>query len=192
LITHLQRVKEHGMIDALIVIDIQNDYFPGGAMELVGAEAAADNAAKAIASCRNKDVPVIHIQHISVHPGAFFFLPDTPGAEIQEKVKPVDGEKVVLKHFPNSFRETDLQAALDEIGAKHVGICGMMTHMCVDATTRAAFDAGLQSTLLHDACATRDLDFDGQKATAACVQTSFMSALAFAYADVIGTEYFLS
>ncbi len=126
------------MTTALLIIDIQNDYFPGGAMEVVGASAAANQAAKLLAAFRQKARPVIHIQHIATRPGATFFLPGTVGAEIHDSVRPNPGEPIFHKHFPNSFRETPLLKHLRDAKVSRLVIAGMMTHMCIDTTTRAS------------------------------------------------------
>ena len=63
--------------------------------------------------------------------------------------------------------------------------------MCIDATTRAASDFGYKATVVHDACATRDLEFGGQVVSAAQVHAAMMSALAFAYAKVETTDAYL-
>src|SRR6185436_14408499 len=113
---------------ALIIIDIQNDYFPGGAMQLEGADAAAANAGKIIQKFRSEKLPIIHVRHLSVRPGATFFLPGTKGAEIHESVTPKDGETVIEKNFPNSFRGTSLKDFLDEKKISSLVVAGMMTH----------------------------------------------------------------
>jgi nicotinamidase-related amidase len=64
----------------------------------------------------------------------------------------------------------------------------MMTHMCVDTTVRAAFDIGLACTLAHDACATRDLAFGRQTATAEQVQTAYVAALGALFARALAVE----
>src|SRR5262245_11598946 len=127
---------------ALLIVDIQNDYFPGGKMELVGSEPASLRAAELIASFRDRRMPVIHMQHVSLRPGATFFLPDTEGVKIHTHVAPADQELVIQKHFPNSFRDTKLLDHLRQTGVQELVIAGMMTHMCIDATTRAAADHG--------------------------------------------------
>ena len=96
------------MKNCLMLIDLQNDYFPGGNMELVGIEEAAANAHILLNEFRKSNSLVIHIQHISARPGATFFLPDTDGAKINQMVAPKDDEMVVVKNFPNSFRDTSL------------------------------------------------------------------------------------
>jgi nicotinamidase-related amidase len=169
---------------ALLVVDIQNDYFPGGKMELEGTEAASLRAAELIAAFRDRRLPVIFMQHVSVRPGSTFFLPDTEGVKIHNNVAPVPGELVLQKHFPNSFRDTALLEHLRTAEIQDLVIAGMMTHMCIDATTRAAADLGLRCFLAHDACATRALSFGGTKVPAEHVQCSFVSALSGIYATV--------
>lgn len=176
------------MSSALLLIDIQNDYFPGGRMELESSVEAGARAAELLAAFRRAGRPVIHIRHLSLQPGATFFLPATPGAEIHACVAPQGDEPVVEKHFPNSFRETTLLAALREKGIDAKGgelvIAGMMTHMCVDATVRAAFDLGFRCRVASDACATRALAFNGVAVPAAHVQGAFLAALQGIYATV--------
>ena len=172
------------MTTALLIVDIQNDYFPGGAMEVVGAEAAATQAATLLATFRQQTRPIVHIQHIATRPGATFFLPDTAGAEIHESVRPSSGEVVLQKHFPNSFRETRLLEHLGAEGITQLVIAGMMTHMCIDTTTRAAADFGFKCFLAHDACATRDLSFNGVQVSADNVQNAYLAALNGLFAKV--------
>jgi nicotinamidase-related amidase len=171
--------------NALLVIDLQNDYFPGGAMELEGAEAAAAKAAAALAKFREQGRPIIHVRHVSVRPGSTFFLPGTPGAEIHAGVRPKPGEAVIEKNFPNSFRGTDLQKQLEGLGVKDLVVAGMMTHMCVDATVRHAADLGYKITLLADACATRAQKFAGETVPARQVHAAFLAALNGFYARVV-------
>jgi nicotinamidase-related amidase len=173
---------------ALVIVDIQNDYFPGGAMELEGADAAGTNAAKALAQYRSKGLPVVHVKHLSVRPGATFFLPNTRGAEIHAAVKPQAGETVIEKNFPNSFRNTALQAELEKRGIKNLVVAGMMTHMCVDATVRHAADLGYKVTLIGDACATRAQSYGGETVPARQVHAAFLAALNGFYAKVVTTN----
>ena len=172
------------MKNALLIIDIQNDYFPGGAMALHGPEAAAANAAKLIAAFRRSGNPVIHVQHVAARPGATFFLPDTRGAEIHDSVRPQPDETVIVKHFPNCFRETKLLDHLKGAGIDALTIAGMMTHMCVDTTTRAAADLGFTCFLAHDATATRELAFGGVKVPAEQVQLAYLAGLNGLFAKV--------
>jgi nicotinamidase-related amidase len=173
---------------ALVIVDLQNDYFPGGAMELAGIEQAAQNAGSILQHFRSSGRPVHHIRHISIHEGATFFLPGTQGAEIHASMISRDGESVLIKHFPNSFLGTELEKALKGQSVKHLLICGAMSHMCIDATTRAAFDLGFSCMVAHDACAAKNLDFMGTSIPAAQVHAAFMAALNGIYARVISTD----
>jgi nicotinamidase-related amidase len=173
---------------ALVVIDIQNDYFPGGAMELEGADAAGNKAGQAIRKFRERNLPVVHVRHLSVRAGATFFLPGTRGAEIHASVAPRGGEPVFEKNFPNSFRNTELEAMLEKAGIKNLVIAGMMTHMCVDASVRHAADLGYKVTLLGDACATRAQTYAGETVPARQVHAAFLAALNGFYAKVVNTH----
>lgn len=170
---------------ALILIDLQNDYFPGGKMELVGIEEAVHNARQALELFRAENLPIFHIQHISNRAGATFFLPETNGVEIHESVSPQDGEYLIQKHFPNAFRDTSLMVKLQGFGVEEVIVCGAMTHMCIDTTVRAAFDLRFRCIVLSDACATKNLEYGGLAIKASKVHAAFMAALSIPFAQVI-------
>ncbi len=179
------------MKTALLIIDIQNDYFENGAMPLHGALQAAENAGLILAHFRKESKEIIHIQHIATRPSATFFLPDTFGAEIHKIVTPLHTEKQITKHFPNSFRETDLDTYLKSKEITELVICGMMTHVCIDSTVRAAKDFGYNITLIGDACATKDLQIGEKTIPSEEVHYSFLAALNYFYASVETTkEYF--
>ncbi|WP_121614339.1 cysteine hydrolase family protein [Mesobacillus foraminis] len=181
------------MSTALIIVDIQNDYFPNGKMELSNPEKAAANAAKVLELFRqnNKD-NIFHVQHIAASPELGFFLPNTEGAELHESVLPLEHENLIVKNFPNSFLKTELESKLKEKGVTKVVVVGMMTHMCIDATVRAAVDLGFETTLVEDACATRELSYQDQVVPAEQVHNAFVSALKSMYANVTTTEDFLA
>lgn len=178
--------------NALLVIDIQNDYFPGGKYPLSDMDISAANAAKLIAAAREKNIRIIHVQHIFPSEEAPFFTPDSEGSRIHASVTPQDGETVIVKNNPNPFLDTDLKPVLDAAGVEAVTVIGAMSHMCIDATVRAASDFGYAVTVVEDACATRDLEHDGKTVPAAMVQTAMMSALGFAYAAVTTTDQYLA
>ncbi|MDR2919597.1 MAG: cysteine hydrolase [Tannerella sp.] len=172
------------MKKALLLIDIQNDYFEGGSNTLEGSLEASLNAKEILTLFRQQNLPVVHIQHLSTRPSSTFFIPDTKGAEIHPNVAPLHEEKVIIKHYPNSFRETDLLDYLRSEGITELVVCGMMTHMCVDATVRAAKDYGFNCTLIADACATRTLVVSGETVKAHEVHNAFLAALAYFYSTV--------
>ena len=177
---------------ALLLIDIQNDYFENGKMTLSGTAVASEKARMILGKFRKNNNPVIHIRHIATAPGASFFLPETAGSEIHNNVKPLDNERVIIKHFPNSFRNTELLDCLRAQNITDLVICGMMPHMCVDATVRAAKDFGFTCWVISDACATKDLVINGETVKAPEVQKSFLAALNYFYSTVIPTEKYLT
>jgi nicotinamidase-related amidase len=179
------------MKTALLIVDIQNDYFREGAMPLSGSTEACEKAKRILERFRADGLPVVHIQHIAARSTATFFLPGTAGAEIHNDVKPHDGETIIIKHYPNSFRETELLACLQAMSITDLVICGMMTHMCIDSTVRAARDLGFNCVVIGDACATKDIEINGQAVKAVEVQKSFLGALNYFYASVKTTNQYL-
>jgi nicotinamidase-related amidase len=175
---------------SLLLIDIQNDYFPGGKMELVAPLEAARKAYELLQCFREHDQHHVHIQHVSTRPGATFLLPDGEGVNIHDSVAHFEGEPLVIKHYPNSFRETNLLELLREQQTERVVITGMMTHMCVDATARAAADLGFQVIVVEDACATRDLKYGDTTIPAGHVHKAFLAALK-SYGQVMTAEQVL-
>ncbi len=180
------------MKKALLLIDIQNDYFENGKMPLVGSEEASLKAKKILEKFRNDNLPIVHVKHHSTRSDATFFIPDTKGVWLHESVKPLKDEIVIVKNYPNSFRDTKLLETLKIMQVDELVICGMMTHMCVDATLRAAKDFGYECTLISDACATKELEINGEKVSASEVQKSFLGALSYFYATVLSAEEFLT
>ncbi len=155
------------MKKALIIIDMQNDYFVGGKMALVDIDEAMENTMKLIEDVKEQKYEIFFIQHISTREGATFLL-------------------------PNSFRETTLQEKLQEKGIKDLIICGAMSHMCIDTTARAAFDLGYNVELISDACATRDLVFHGETIRAKDVHSTFMASLDGVFCEVKNTSHMVS
>ncbi len=175
---------------AIIIVDLQKDYLASGRFPLVGIDAAITRAAAVLAAARHAKDLVIHVRHESPE-GSPFFVAGTEGADIVPAMAPAEGEAVVVKAHPNAFRETELDALLKAAGIVAVTIVGAMSHMCIDATARAASDLGYEITVVEDACATRDLVFRGETVPAAKVHAAFMAALAYGYADVTTTEDYL-
>jgi nicotinamidase-related amidase len=171
------------MSRALLIIDIQRDYFPGGKMPLHEPEAAAEKAGHVLAAFRAASLPVIHIQQ-QTPAGGPFLVEGTEGAEIMPPVEPASGEPVVAKQAPNAFLRTDLEQRLRELGVEEVCVVGMMTNMCVDATTRAGADLGFKMTVVPDACAATALSYDGRNVAAEDVHAAFIAALSPLYATL--------
>ena len=177
---------------ALVIIDIQNDYFADGKFPLVGTLEAAKNAKLLLEDFRKKGDNIVHIQHINESESAPFFAVNSKGVEINDLMKPLATEKVVVKHYPNSFRGTELLPELQKRGVTELVICGMMTNMCVDATTRAAADLGFTCTVVADACAAATLAYDGRTVAGEDVHAAFIAGLAMFYAEILTTQNYLN
>lgn len=162
---------------ALILIDIQNDYFDGGAFKLDGADQAAKQAASLLKRFRENQLPIVHIQHESLQQDAGFLLPDSVGQQIHTRVTPLPTELCLIKHYPNAFWKTDLEKNLMTQDVCHLVIAGMMTHMCVSATSRAAMERGFDLTVIEDACATRSLELNGEEIPSQTVHNTALAEL---------------
>ncbi len=142
---------------ALIVIDLQNDYFPGGGFPLWNTDATLENIANAIARARAAGVPVIHVQHIADSRAGIapFFNEGTPGVEIHPRILAAAPDApVVIKHFADSFHQTNLEAVLTSYGCEELLVCGMMTQNCVTHTAISKSAEKYQVTVLPDCCTT--------------------------------------
>jgi len=162
---------------ALILIDIQAFYFDTTRAPLTGREEASLQAGKMLEHFRETGQEVVHIKHKG-------------GGEIHDHVKPLPEETIFIKEHVSCFRETPLLEHLQSEGIKRIVIAGMMTHMCVEAATRAADDLGFETVLIHDACATRDLTFEDRVIAAQDVHFSTLSTLK-AYATIKSTGEYL-
>lgn len=173
---------------ALILVDIQNDYFEGGDWPVAKMDEVAANAARLLGHARESGDAVVHIRHEMPSDQAPFFRPGTEGAAINVAVAPMEGETVLTKSRPNSFVGTGLLEHLKGAGVTNVVICGAMSQMCIDATARAAADHGFVVTVAVDACGAKEMEFGGQRLTAEQVQAAFMAPLAMSYAKVVPTK----
>lgn len=180
------------MKKALLIIDVQNDYFPDGRCPLYRAKEALQTIKGLLQAFRKQTNPVIYIQHISQNQSDFF-IPNTKGVEIHQEIAPLDTDTVIVKHEPNSFYQTNLQEELIKQGVEELVVCGMMTHMCIDTTVRAAKDYAYKSILIADGCAAKDLLWEGTSITADIVQGVYMASLHQKFANVItSTEFYVN
>lgn len=176
------------MNTALLLIEFQNDYFPNGRMPLEKSTEICQRAQEILQVYRAKQFPVIHLQHISTRPDAMHFLPCTKGVEFHQMLQPMRNETVIKKHYPNSFKDTGLLNHLIKHKINHLVVAGMMTHLAIDATVRAAYDLGFSCTVLHDACATRNLEFNNMIIPAQTVHNAFLSAIQPLYGHVVSVK----
>ena len=165
---------------ALIIIDIQYFYFPGGSVPLFEPEKASKKASQVLNEFRKKDMLVIHVKHNA-----------KSGADIYPDVVPLVGEKVISKNEANSFNGTDLLSFLKRNKIKNLVIAGMQTHMCVEAATRAGYDLGFKCMVVEDACTTRDLKYGDKIVPAEEVHVSTLSSLSGYYAKITTTDEIL-
>jgi len=179
------------MTKALIVIDLQNDYFCGGKMELQNIDEALLQTNKLVKYAREENYKIYFVQHFATKDDATFFVPDTHGVELNKNLD-IQDDMIIEKNYPNSFRDTKLKEELDKENINELIICGAMTHMCIDTTVRAGFDLGYKITVANDACATRDLLFKEKIIKAQEVHYSFMSALASVFCEVKETEQIIN
>src|SRR5262249_61893176 len=169
---------------AVVVIDAQQEYVDG-VLKLPDITPALEEIGKLLARARAASTPIIHIVHHG-NPGGPF-APDSPGAEIASPATAARGEPVVAKRLPNAFGSTDLADRLHALKKPEIVLVGFMTHMCVEATARAAVDNGLRATVVASATATRDLPdpLTGGVVPAAEVQRNALAALADRFATVV-------
>jgi nicotinamidase-related amidase len=176
----------------LIIVDIQGFYFEGGAVPLEGSAEASQVAKKVLARFRALGWPVVHVQHLPKGQDETGQAIEPEAYRIHQDVAPQPGETVIGKHHANAFRDTGLLATLRELGAHRLVILGMQTHMCLEAATRAAADLGFEVTVVHDACATRALEFGGSTVPAAQVHASTLATLEGTYARVVSADELLA
>jgi nicotinamidase-related amidase len=142
---------------ALIVIDLQNDYFPGGKFPLWNTEATLANVERAIATAGEKGIPVVIVQHIadSRKGIAPFFNEGTSGADVHPRIlAAAPGAPIVVKHFADSFVGTTLEATLTRLGVTELLVCGMMTQNCVTHTAISKSAEKYNVSILADCCTT--------------------------------------
>lgn len=171
---------------ALVLVDIQNDYFDGGTWTLPNMNAATANAARVLDHARAQKLDVIHIQHQAAQ-GAPFLVADTWGGEINGAVTPTGDEAVITKARPNSFHNTTLHQHLQALEVTNLRLVGAMSQMCIDATARAGRDLGYTIEVVEDACAAKPASFGDVDLSADQVHAAFMAGLMGAYATIRST-----
>ena len=139
---------------ALIVIDVQNDYFPGGKLPLWNAEETLGHIVNAISDAGKQGIDVILVQHVADRSkGAGFFIPGTTGADIHPDIlKAAPDAPVVVKHRADAFNGTNLNAILDKSGIEEILICGMQTQNCVGLSAISKNATPYKPAILSDCC----------------------------------------
>ncbi len=166
----------------LIMIDCQNTYTKG-LMTLDGVAAALDAAAALLQRARSAGIPIIHVQHDGGEGSPYDIRAEI--GQIVDQVAPEGDEPVIVKHFPNSFVETELDDQLKRSSAQNLLLAGFMTHMCVNSTARGAFNLGYAPTVVASATATRPLPGLAGIVTSAALQAASLAAIADLFAIVV-------
>ena len=142
------------MTKALLAIDLQNDYFPGGKFPLWNTDVVLQNIERAIEKANAQRIPVIHIQHVAKGM-APFFNEGTPGADIHPRIlAAAPNAPVVVKEFADGFEKTTLEEKLAKLGVTDLLVCGMMTQNCVTHTAISKAAEKYNVTVLMDCCTT--------------------------------------
>lgn len=143
------------MTKALLVIDLQNDYFPGGKFPLWNTDVVLQNIEQAISRSNAQGIPVIHIQHVARQGMAPFFNEGTSGADINPRILAAAPKApVIVKEFADSFEKTTLEETLARLGVTDLLVCGMMTQNCVTHTAISKAAEKYSVTILPDCCTT--------------------------------------
>ena len=174
---------------ALVVIDPQREYLDG-ALPLEGISEAVAEIRRLLDMARAAGTPVFHVLH-HAKSGAALFNPDGPYAGFIPELAPEPGETVIIKPLPNAFARTDLEMRLRQTGRTDLILAGFATHMCISATSRAATDLGLRSTIVAAATAERDLPaaYGAGIVSASEIKRSTLAALADRFAKVVASSY---
>ena len=176
---------------ALVVVDIQNDYFPGGKMPLPDMEAITARSVKVLSRFREKQLPVIHVQHIFQTDEAPFFTPDGKGKDIHPDVLPLDGEAHHVKSGLNAFVDTTLEDTLVKLGVRKLVFVGAMAHMCVEAAATTSSNKGYETVVLADCVTSPEVGYQGCEVSSEGVHAAAMAALDMGYSQVCLAEEFL-
>jgi nicotinamidase-related amidase len=174
---------------ALIVIDVQNEYFDG-ALPISDPSPATSlaNITRAMDAAREAGVPVVVVRHTDDGDDAEIFREGSHAWELHPEIEGRPRDHLVEKRLPGSFTGTPLAEILAEAGVDTVSIAGYMTHMCVDTTAREAAHRGLGVEILKDATGTLALENSGGEASGEELHRATLVAQGQFFADVMSTD----
>jgi nicotinamidase-related amidase len=154
-----QKCKGETMKKALLVIDIQNDYFPGGKFPLWNTDVTLSSILEAINAAKSKNIPIILIQHIANTDNGIspFFNKDSEGVKVHPQIlEAAPDAPIVNKGHADSFEKTTLEMVLQGLGVDELLVCGMMTQNCVTHTAISKAAEKYKVSILPDCCTTVD------------------------------------
>jgi nicotinamidase-related amidase len=140
-----------GTRPVLLVVDTQ----VGVMSECWNAARVVENVARAVERARERDVPVIWVQHSDDE-----LAYGSPEWELVPELVPTEGEPLIHKRFNSSFEDTNLENELDAFGATHIALAGAATNWCIRATAYGALERGYDLTLIEDAHTTSPLELE--------------------------------
>jgi nicotinamidase-related amidase len=192
---HTDRIREFGlspllmgflMTRALLVIDVQNEYF-SGKLPISYPNGHLDNILKVMDAAAAKSVPVVVVQHTFNQPDRPFFQRGTPEWELHPEVKKRNHDLWIEKNLPGSFTGTNLETWLRSRGIQTLTIAGYMTHMCCDTTAREAVHRGFTVEFLSDATGTLPLENTAGSVTAEELQRAILCSQQMLLSEVLNT-----
>ncbi len=186
-LTQLTAAKPIKERTALLLVDLQNDYFDFGRFPLEQINDATHNALLLLSHFRKEALPIIHIQHIFKDSQAPFFACGSEGVNIHQSVKPIENEIVIVKHQIDSFIDTELDQKLIELGIDKLVVVGAMAQACIQTLCRTATFKGYQCQLVEDAIAAPSLSRKEHNFTGAQLVSANILSLSFGGATEIKT-----
>ncbi len=175
---------------ALLVIDVQNEYFTG-AFPITHPAGHLDQILRAMDAAAGR-MPTIVVQHTFTDPDKPFFRPGSPGWDLHPQVAARPRDLLIEKSLPGSFTGTSLEEYLRQQEINTVTIAGYMTHMCCDTTARQAVHRGLTVEFLSDATGTLDLSNSAGQVTGEELHRSILCAQQMLLSEVLSTDHWTS
>ncbi|MDA0832375.1 MAG: cysteine hydrolase family protein [Planctomycetota bacterium] len=172
---------------ALVVVDVQNEYFTG-ALPISHPTGHLQNIVKAMDEAQAQNIPVVVVQHTFPQPDKPFFQRGTAAWELHDDVKDRPRDLLIEKNLPGSFTKTELESWLRQHEIDTVVVSGYMTHMCCDTTAREAVHRGFTVEFLSDATGTLPLSNSAGDVTAEELQRAILCSQQMLLSEVISTD----
>jgi nicotinamidase-related amidase len=177
----------NAMKRALIVIDVQNEYFSGKLqIEFPDRHVSLANIARAMDAAQQAGIPVIMVQQFAPAQSPVF-AEGSHGWELHESIQARAWQHKINKNLPSAFAGTDLADWLAANNIDTLSVTGYMTHNCVDSTIKHAFHSGLQVEYLHDASGTLSYANKSGYASAEEIHRTFSIVMQARFAAVMST-----
>jgi len=176
---------------ALLVIDVQNEYFTGR-MPIKYSYESLENILKSMDEASKHDIPIILIQHTALQKDSKTFIKGSKEWEIHNEIKERKYNLIVEKNLPGSFTGTDLEDLLRKMNVDTIAICGYMTQMCCDTTARQAFHLNFSVEFLSDATGTLDISNSAGTISAEELQKAILITQEMKFSKVLTTDKWIN